>query len=273
MYHNYYYYNKEELRNNPKIPLIIRENNEAVFKAMADEMLTEIKRKNALGEKTVFICPVGPVGQYPFFIDKVNEEMVSLKDVWYINMDEYLTDDKQWIAKEHRLSFRGFMDCMVYSKIKEELVMPVTQRIFPDPNNISYIPELIESLGGVDICFGGIGINGHVAFNESSDELSCEEFLKQKTRVLEIAKETRAVNSIGDLNGALDDMPKYCITIGIYEISQARKIRLGCFRDWHRSVVRHAAFGEKSAHFPVSLLQGHPDINIQLTEFVANLPE
>jgi glucosamine-6-phosphate deaminase len=273
MYHNYYYYNKEELLSNPNIPLIVRENNETVFKAMAEEMLTEIKQNNASGEKTVFICPVGPVGQYPYFVEMVNEQKVSLKDVWFINMDEYLTDDKQWISKEHRLSFRGFMDRMVYSKIEEELIMPETQRVFPDPDNIKYIPELIERLGGVDICFGGIGINGHVAFNEASDELSPEEFLKQQTRILEIAKETRAVNSIGDLNGALDDMPKYCITVGISEISQARKIRLGCFRDWHRSVVRHAAYGEKSAHFPVSLLQGHTDINIQLTEFVANLPE
>jgi glucosamine-6-phosphate deaminase len=89
--------------------------------------------------------------------------------------------------------------------------------------------------------------------------------------VLEISRETRAVNSIGDLHGALDDMPHYCITIGINEIFHARKIRLGCFRDWHRSVVRHAAYGEKTAHFPVSLLQDHPDINIKFTEFVANL--
>lgn len=165
------------------------------------------------------------------------------------------------------------MDRTVYSKIKPELVMPENQRVFPDPENVNYIPELIEKLGGVDIAFGGIGINGHVAFNEPQDDLSGEEFLKLKTRVLDISKETRAVNSIGDLNGALDDMPHYCITIGIYEISHARKIRLGCFRDWHRSVVRHAAYGEPEAHFPVSLLQSHSDINIKFTEFVANLPE
>ena len=151
--------------------------------------------------------------------------------------------------------------------------MSEEQRVFPDPNNVGYIPQLIEKLGGVDICFGGIGINGHVAFNEPDDSMTPEEFLAQKTRVLSIAKETRAVNSIGDLNGALDDMPHYCITIGINEIFNARKIRLGCFRDWHRSVVRHAAYGEKSAHFPVSLLQDHADINIRFTEFVANLPE
>ena len=273
MEHKYYYYNKEELLNSPKIPLVVMEDNGTVFRTMADEMIEEIKKNNEKSKKTVFICPVGPVGQYPFFVERVNKEKISLKNVWFINMDEYLTDDKQWIPKENRLSFRGFMDRVVYSQIEEELVMPKEQRVFPDPNNLSYIPELIEKLGGVDICFGGVGINGHVAFNEADDTMSPEEFLQQKTRILEIAKETRAVNSIGDLNGALDDMPKYCITIGINEIYHSRKIRLGCFRDWHRSVVRHAAYGEPSAHFPVSLLQSHSDINLKLTEFVANLPE
>ena len=65
MFHDYYYYNKEQLLADPKIPLIVMEDNATVFEAMAQEMAEEIKRKNALGEKTVFICPVGPVGQYP----------------------------------------------------------------------------------------------------------------------------------------------------------------------------------------------------------------
>ena len=154
--HEYYYYDKEQLLQSPKIPLIVMEDNATVFKAIAEEMVSEIKRKNALGEKTVFICPVGPVGQYPFFVEMVNAENISLKDVWFINMDEYLTDDKQWIPKEHRLSFRGFMERAVYTKIKPELVMPEEQRVFPDPNKLDYIPKLIEKLGGVDICFGGI---------------------------------------------------------------------------------------------------------------------
>lgn len=273
MKHDYYYYNKEEMLSAPKIPLIVMKDNAEVFEDMAREMADTIKEKNAAGETTVFICPVGPVGQYPYFVDMVNKENISLKNVWFINMDEYLTDDKKWISKDEALSFRGFMERTVYSKIRSDLVMPPEQRIFPDPENLGHIAETIEKLGGVDICFGGIGINGHVAFNEADDSLTNEEFLAQHTRVLEISKETRAVNSIGDLNGALDDMPKYCITIGIYEIAHARKIRLGVFRDWHRSVVRHAAYGEPSSHFPVTLLQGHPDISIRMTEFVANLPE
>lgn len=56
MRHDYYYYNKEELLRDPKIPLIVMDDNQQVFKSMADEMVEEIKRKNALGKTTVFIC-------------------------------------------------------------------------------------------------------------------------------------------------------------------------------------------------------------------------
>lgn len=272
MRHAYYSYSKEELvSNNPKLPVIVMEDNAAVFRSMAEEMTEEIKMHNEKGEKTVFICPVGPVGQYPFFVEMVNKERISLKNVWFINMDEYLDDEKKWIEETHPLSFRGFMNREVYGKIDEELLMPQEQRVFPDPENLDYIPNLIEKLGGVDICFGGIGINGHVAFNEADSSMSPEEFLAQKTRVLEITKETRTANAIGDFGGALEDMPHYCVTIGIYEIAHARKIRLGCFRNWHRAVVRRAAYGEATADFPVSLLTGHADINLKITEFVAAL--
>ena len=79
------------------------------------------------------------------------------------------------------------------------------------------------------------------------------------------------VNNIGDFGGALEDMPHYCVTIGIYEIAHARKIRLGCFRNWHRAVVRRTAYGDATSDFPVSLLTNHPDINLKITEFVAAL--
>lgn len=273
MKHEYYYYNKEQFLKNPKLPVEVLADNEAVFRAIAAEMAEEIKRKNELGEKTVFICPVGPVGQYPYFVEIVNREKISLKNVWFLNMDEYLTEEKEWIDESHPLSFRGFMNRTVYEKIDPELVMPEEQRIFPDPHNLSYMTETIKRLGGVDICFGGIGINGHLAFNEADDSLSAEEFKALHPRVLEISRETRTANAIGDLNGAIDDMPKFCVTIGMNEIYNARKVRLGCFRDWHRSVVRHAAYGEISAHFPATLMQEHPDALLRVTEFVAKLPE
>ncbi len=274
MRHEYYQYDAGDLlANHPKINLSVRKDNAAVFRDMANEMADEIVKHNAAGEKTVFICPVGPVGQYPYFVERVNNENIDLKNVWFINMDEYLDDNREWISIDDPLSFRGFMKRNVYGKIRPELVMPEEQRVFPNPKNPDRIGALIEELGGVDICFGGIGINGHVAFNEADDSVSGAEFLQRRTRVLEITPETRTANSIGDLNGALEDMPHYCITIGIHEISNSRKIRLGCFRSWHRAVVRRAAYGEPTAEFPVSLLQNHPDLTLRITEYVARLSD
>ena len=183
-------------------------------------------------------------------------------------MDEYLDDDDGYIDQASSLSFRGFMARQVYGRIRPELVMPESQRVFPDPRHPERIGELIVKLGGVDVCYGGIGINGHVAFNEPED-VSPEAFADRPTRVLSISPETRTANAIGELNGAIEAMPGRCITVGMREILGAWKIRLYCFRDWHRAVVRRAAYGEKSAFFPVTLLQGHPDARITMTANVA----
>ena len=273
MNHNLYEITAEELLDSPRIPLLLAGSAGEVYYEYAVQMIDEIRQNNAQGKKTVMILPCGPIDQYPIFARLVNRYQISLKNVWFINMDEYLDDNKEWVSIDHPLSFRGFMKRTVYDKINPELVMPEVQRIFPDPKNPGHIPEVIGQLGGVDICFGGIGINGHVAFNEADASLSNEELLAQQTRVLKITPETRTANAIGDFNGALEDMPHYCITIGINDISHARKIRLGCFRNWHRAVVRRAVYGEQTSEFPVSLLQNHSDINLKITEFVASLTD
>ena len=269
---NYYQISAEDLGKDAKIPLVKLGDSGEVFYEMALEMVTTIKEHNAAGKTTVFICPVGPVGQYPIFVRLVNEGNVSLKNCWFINMDEYLNDDETYIDFNSPLSFHGFMYRTVYNQIKPELLMPEEQRIFPDPKDPEHIQRVIEKLGGVDICFGGIGINGHLAFNEAQDDLTAEEFAKLHTRVLNISRETRVANAIGDLNGAIDAMPHKCITIGINEILNSRKIRLGVFRDWHRSVVRQAAYGEVSAHFPATLVQNHKDAKIYLNANAAKQP-
>ena len=268
----YYQISAQDLGKDAKVPILKLGDSGEVFYELALEMLECIKANNAAGKKTVFICPVGPVGQYPIFVRLVNRERVSLKNCWFINMDEYLNDDDTWIDMGSKLSFRGFMERTVYSQIDADLVVPENQRVFPDPKNLDYIPRLIEELGGVDIAFGGIGINGHLAFNEPQDELTAEEYSQLHTRVLNISRETRTSNAIGDLNGAIDAMPKKCVTIGIHEILSARKVRLGVFRDWHRAVIRQAAYGEVSAHFPATLLQNHPDALIITNANAAQQP-
>lgn len=257
---NYFAYDKEQLKSG-RIPIKVLGDSAEVFYEIALEMVNTIEENNRRGEKTVFIVPVGPVGQYPIFVRLVNERNLSLKNTWFINMDEYLTDAGEWIDKSNKLSFRGFMDRNVYSLIPDELNIPESQRIFPDPHNLENVAKVIEALGKVDITFGGIGINGHVAFNEA-EEVSAEEFATRETRVIKISPETRVANGIGDLNGAIEKMPKLAVTVGMREILSAKKIRLGVFRPWHRAVIREALFTSPSGHFPVTLLQNHKDAMI-----------
>lgn len=269
---DYFRISSAQLGEGAKIPLKKLGDSGEVFYEMALEMVTEIERNNALGRRTVLICPVGPVGQYPIFVRLVNERRLSLRSCWFINMDEYLTDEGEWIDPASKLSFHGFMERTVYTQVDPALLMPPEQRVFPDPHDLARIPRLLEELGGVDIAFGGIGINGHVAFNEARDDLTAEAFAQLPTRALEISRETRVANAIGDLNGAIDAMPRRCVTIGMREILSARKVRLGVFRDWHRAVVRQAAYGEVTAHFPASLLQRHPDAMILVNANAAQQP-
>ena len=259
---DYFQIPAQELGKESRIPVIPLGDSGEVFYELAMEMVTAIREHNARGEKTVFICPVGPVGQYPIFVRLVNRERLSLKSCWFINMDEYLNDDDTYIGKDSPLSFRGFMERTVYSKIDAELLMPPEQRVFPDPADPGKVDRLIEELG----------INGHLAFNEAQEDLTAQEFAQLGTRALTLNPETRTANAIGDRCGAIDAMPKRAVTIGIKQILGARKVRLGVFREWHRSVVRQAAYGEVTAHFPASPLQGHPDAVIYTNAVAAGQP-
>ena len=127
---DYYQISAEELGKNSKIPILKLSDSGEVFYELALEMKETIEKNNQAGRHTVFICPVGPIGQYPIFVRLVNRDRVSLKNCWFINMDEYLNDDETYISEDSPLSFRGFMKRSVYEKIDPELVMPQEQRIF-----------------------------------------------------------------------------------------------------------------------------------------------
>ncbi len=255
-----------------KIPVQVLGDSGEVFYELALQMVEAIRANNAAGRRTVFICPVGPVGQYPVFVRLVNGQRLDLHNCWFFNMDEYLNDDGTYIDEASPLSFRGFMARNVYGKIDPALLMPESQRVFPDPADPEKGDALLASLGGPDICFGGIGINGHLAFNEAREDMTPEQFAAQGTRVIRLNPETRTANAIGDRGGAIDAMPKLAVTIGIKQILSAKKVRLGVFRDWHRAVVRQAAYGPVTAHFPASLLQNHPDAVIYANAVAAGRP-
>ena len=269
------YITPEELGKGSKIALEIVDTEDDIYYHMALHMLKEIKANNAAGKKTVFIVPVGPVGQYRRLARLVNEERINLKNVYFINMDEYLDDDGKPISKDHPLSFTAFMDREFYLRVDPELVMPEENRIIPSPDNVKDIPDIIGQLGGVDVAYGGIGINGHIAFNEPpepGETISNEEFKNLPSRVLKLSRETRTINAVTAANGYIDYIPQWCVTVGMREILSAKKIRFYLNRTWQRGIVRKILHGEVTAKVPASFFKEHPDATLIIASSVAEMP-
>jgi glucosamine-6-phosphate deaminase len=262
----------DELTESARIPVVVANSVGEIHYEFAIQMYNEIVKNNEDGKKSVFICPCGPTEQYEIFTRLVNTNKVSLKDTWIINMDEYIMDDGNVIDENDRFSFKRVMDECLYSKIDEELIMPKEQRVFPDPKCPEKILELINQLGGVDITFGGVALNGHVAFNEPEPEKTVAEFAELSTRIVELSMETRVKDAILGRGGAVDTVPKRGITVGMKEILGAKKLRLSMTNDMQRAVVRKALHGEITASCPVTFAQSHEDAVLYITKNVTEKP-
>ncbi|MCX7027483.1 MAG: glucosamine-6-phosphate isomerase [Spirochaetes bacterium] len=246
-----------------------------LYWAIALDMAERVRVNNAKGQATVFIVPVGPVGQYRRFASICNKERLDLSRVHFINMDEYLDEEWQWIEYSSPFSFRRFMDEECYGRLDPSIVMPAANRIFPEPGKEEKIQHRIDELGGVDTCYGGVGINGHIAFNEppeKGDAVSVGEFASRPTRVLFLSRETRTINSVTAASVYIDLIPPRCITVGMKEILSARRIRLYMNREWQKGIVRKLLHGGIDPLVPASLLALHRDAKLTITSTVAQKP-
>ncbi len=229
---------------------------------MAIEVATVIEENNKKDEDTIMVVPYGPLGPYSRLVYLINKYRISLKRCTFINMDEYLTDDLKYIDKADPLSFRGGMDRIFYNLIDEELNVLPENRIFPIPGEEWRVAELIKKAGKLDMAWGGVGINGHFAFNEPPQEgenVTNEEFLNRPTRTLAISKETKTINAYMNCAGDLNGIPKNCITVGMKEMFSARRVRMCMPRDWNAGALRKVLHGGETASVPCSLFNSHPD--------------
>lgn len=272
---NIYTMSVEEVKANAKIKLNVCDHEVDMYWKVAIEVLETIEENNKKGKTTFMIVPYGPLGPYFRLSYLVNKYRISLKNCVFCNMDEYVTDDFKFIAKDDPLSFRGGMDRIFYSQIDEELNVLPENRYFPDPENPDIVLQLIEKYGAPDMVFGGVGINGHYAFNEppyGDEQCTNEEFKNRQTRVLEVSRETRTINGFMNAGGNFNAIPKYCITVGMKEMFMAKKVRMCMPRDWNAGALRPVLLGEEDCHFPCSLFQSHPDAVLYATNEALKAP-
>ena len=91
----YYKYSTDEFVKKAHFPVIVKKDNDTIFRELAKIMYDTIKKNNDNNEISVLVNPVGPTAHYKYFVEMVNENKLSLKNCWFINMDEYLTDDNE----------------------------------------------------------------------------------------------------------------------------------------------------------------------------------
>ena len=255
----------DEVIKEAKGQLVVFDTLDEVYDYLAEEMVQEFE-KAAKGDRIVsFIMPVGPTQPYRLMAEKINYRQISLKNVRFFFMDEYVDDEKdRLIPKSNPLSFRGQIGPLLFDRIRPDLLMPKSQVIFPTPENVKDLPKMIKDAGGIEVCYGGIGIHGHVAFNEPGPGVA-----KSNPRILEINDFTRTIDSTRHpgVGGNLENFPRRAITMGMKQCIEARKILVMTrnetpFLNWANTIVRIAALGKPGDDYPVTHMRHHKNLRI-----------
>ena len=255
----------DEVIKEAKGQLVVFDTLDEVYDYLAEEMVQEFE-KAAKGDRIVsFIMPVGPTQPYRLMAEKINYRQISLKNVRFFFMDEYVDDEKdRLIPKSNPLSFRGQIGPLLFDRIRPDLLMPKSQVIFPTPENVKDLPKMIKDAGGIEVCYGGIGIHGHVAFNEPGPGVA-----KSNPRILEINDFTRTIDATRHpgVGGNLENFPRRAITMGMKQCIEARKILVMTrnetpFLNWANTIVRIAALGKPGDDYPVTHMRHHKNLRI-----------
>ena len=255
----------DEVIKEAKGQLVVFDTLDEVYDYLAEEMVQEFE-KAAKGDRIVsFIMPVGPTQPYRLMAEKINYRQIPLKNVRFFFMDEYVDDEKdRLIPKSNPLSFRGQIGPLLFDRIRPDLLMPKSQIIFPTPENVKDLPKMIKDAGGIEVCYGGIGIHGHVAFNEPGPGVA-----KSNPRILDINDFTRTIDATRHpgVGGNLENFPRRAITMGMKQCIEARKILVMTrnetpFLNWANTIVRIAALGKPGDDYPVTHMRHHKNLRI-----------
>lgn len=239
--------------------LVVLESLDALHGHMACEMAGVIRDNNTAGKSTAMIVPYGPTGQYPILRDLINSQQISLRRTTLFFMDEYADEQGRAVAPSHPCSFRGGIQWF-FDALAPELRPDPKNVVFPTEDQIDSIDATIADCGGLDACFGGVGIHGHLAFNEPAPGVR-----DSGNRFVQLNEFTVTMNAIrSGVGGDLENFPRYALTLGMRQCLSACKLRIYCRNDvagldWANTVLRLAVLGSPGDDYPVTHIRDHAD--------------
>lgn len=200
-----------------------------------------------------------PVGTYRQLIEWYKKGDLDFSKVTSVNLDEYVG-----LRPDHDQSYHYFMHKNLFDSIN---IHPEKINL-PDGCAKDMAAEcrrydtLLRTLG-VDLQLLGLGNNGHIGFNEPDEEFS------KGTHVVTLTESTLEANK--RFFESIDDVPKTAISMGTYDIMQAKRVLMVASGKAKAEAVKAAFFGPITPHMPASILQFHPDFTLVADEDALSL--
>lgn len=231
--------------------VIIEPDYDKMSKWAANYVAKRINEYNPTAEKPFKLgCPTGssPLGLYKELIKKHKAGELSFENVVTFNMDEYVNLDE-----EHPESYHSFMWNNFFShiNIKPENVHILNGNAKDLIKECEDYEKSIEAAGGIDLFMGGVGPDGHLAFNEPGSSLT------SRTRIKTLTTDTIIANS-RFFNGDLSKVPTQALTVGIGTVMSAREVLLVCNGHHKARALKHIIDGDISHKWTASMIQMHP---------------
>ena len=250
---------------NPNLKIEVIEEKNNFYESFAKDLIDRIIDSREHNRKFVAILPVGPVPQYKIAARIINQKQISLNHCHFFNMDEYADQDGNSAPITWEGSFQKAMYENFYNFIDEKLRPNQSHLYFPTSDVINSYTDRIEQLGGADVCYGGIGWCGHIAFWESNlgyeFKGNLEAYKKAGPRTVELTAMTIMQNALHSFGGDWSWVPPKANTIGPVNILGAKHRSfwldgyLGGGVSWQRFIARLVTHGPVSEFVPGTFLQ------------------
>lgn len=212
------------------------------------------------GANLVFALGNTPLGTYRLLADSVRRGEVSFSAAHLFQLDDYMG-----LAPDDWRSFRRWLvtSCAEPLGIPLANVVPLPSTAPDHVSACAAFEEQIAARGGIDAALLGLGINGHLGFNEPGSAFD------SRTRCIELTPES--VRSSATYWGSEEAVPRWGITMGLGTLREARQICLLVSGERKASILARTVLGGVGVDVPATCLRDHPDVVIMADREAARL--
>lgn len=200
------------------------------------------------------------LGVYSKLVDLYEQGLVDFSSVKIFNNDEFQGLDKEHTQSRFNLLSANLIDRININPDNFHIPKGTAKEDFPECKRYE---KSIDAAGGVDLQILGIGVNGHIGFNEPSD------FFAPYTYLADLNETTREANV--RFFGHISKVPQKAYSVGVGTIMRARKIILVAEGEWKAQAIKAMIQKRVTPQLPASILQFHGNVTVIIDEKAASM--